>query len=263
METISKVSKGTKMDQIYLSKNRTGLSIGQYVLITPLKTNEENKPNPFFYNIKNLEKIKVQIINEILEKLTNELEEIENIIVTGSFLERGFNFQDIDIIILTKKTLNSNKLTKELEDLTNIKVHLILMSKEDFFKGVSTDPLFENMLSKFVSLERIVLNFKRILIPKILDINLLKSKDLIENFDILDGRQKYCLLKNLIAIKLFLELKKISNEKIDSEISKEFKITPENLKKNMISKKDIAQKFNKLYQLTFNKILNKIKNGSK
>ena len=43
---------GSKMDQIYLPKNRYGLMNGQYAVITPLETKFKEKEDfkPFFYN---------------------------------------------------------------------------------------------------------------------------------------------------------------------------------------------------------------------
>ena len=49
MEIISKISKGTKMDQIYIPKNRPGLDIGTYVKIIPIE--EKIIKRPYFYNI--------------------------------------------------------------------------------------------------------------------------------------------------------------------------------------------------------------------
>ena len=37
MELIGRISKGSKMDQIYIPKNRIGFSAGEYVLILPIK----------------------------------------------------------------------------------------------------------------------------------------------------------------------------------------------------------------------------------
>ena len=45
MEIISRVSKGSKMDQIYIPKNRAGLTIGEYVVITPLSREIKKQEN--------------------------------------------------------------------------------------------------------------------------------------------------------------------------------------------------------------------------
>ena len=41
MEIIGKISKGTNMDQIYISKQRDGMPIGEYVLIKPITIDEK------------------------------------------------------------------------------------------------------------------------------------------------------------------------------------------------------------------------------
>jgi len=45
MVIISKISKGSKMDQIYLPKNRSNLNIGDYVIISPLNQEKKNTVN--------------------------------------------------------------------------------------------------------------------------------------------------------------------------------------------------------------------------
>jgi len=86
MELIAKISKGTKMDQIYIPKNRPGLSAGDYVIIKSL---EVQKPaeNPYLYNIKSIEPVKLEIVNEIFGIIDKSLD-YANIIITGSFIEQ-------------------------------------------------------------------------------------------------------------------------------------------------------------------------------
>ena len=101
---MSKISKGTRMDQIYIPKTRApGFEIGETMLIKPAL--QKIKPKPYYYNISYLEPIK----NVMIEEILNYFEHIDNIIITGSFLEKGYDFEDIDIILITdKKTDNQN-----------------------------------------------------------------------------------------------------------------------------------------------------------
>ena len=71
MELIAKISKGSNMDQIYIPKNRTGLPIGQYVIIAPLEKElaKKQKFKPFFYNVSGLEPLKLEIIESIFNWL--------------------------------------------------------------------------------------------------------------------------------------------------------------------------------------------------
>ena len=103
MELIGRISKGSKMDQVYIPKNRSGMNTGEYVLIMPLRKSIEGRKKspfkPYFYNLKSVEPIKLHIIEEIFSMIEKEAN-AENIIITGSFLEPGFKFNDIDILII-------------------------------------------------------------------------------------------------------------------------------------------------------------------
>jgi hypothetical protein len=130
--------------------------------------------------------------------------------------------------------------------------------------GLRTDPLYQAMLSRFVSKQRLIFKIKDMPDYKILDLHLIKSQSLIDNFDILTGKEKYSLTRNLIAIKLFLENKKVTNEMIDSEIMRLFKLkTINELKDNIINKLEFLRRFKEIYKKTFNKIMEGIKNESK
>ena len=194
MELIAKISKGSKMDQIYLPKNRIGLATGQYVLVSQLNNiiKKEKEFRPFFYNLKDIAPIKLQIIKQIFINL--EALNPENIIITGSFLEQGFHFNDIDIILITKNKPEIREIQKNLESQLKIKIHLLVLNNKSLTEGLSKDPLYEMMLSKCVSKERLIYNAERDIDYKILDYQLLKSKSLIDNFDILNGNEKYYFL---------------------------------------------------------------------
>jgi len=61
MEIIGRISKGSRMDQVYIPKNRAGLEVGSYVVIKPVKT-EKIIEKPYFYNVEEIEPIKIKII---------------------------------------------------------------------------------------------------------------------------------------------------------------------------------------------------------
>src|SRR3989344_7711032 len=105
MELVGKVSKGTKMDQIYIPKNRHGLNDGEYVLIKAVQQKEEAK-KPYFYNVRELEPLKLKVIDDVFLLVDRNISGYDNIIITGSFLDKGFNFNDLDIIIITDKEIN-------------------------------------------------------------------------------------------------------------------------------------------------------------
>ena len=251
------------MDQIYLPKNRNGFGIGSYVLLKPL-TEEKPEERPYFYNIKKIEPIKIQLANEILKIIDKETENNDNVIITGSFLEKGFNFNDIDILLITNSKLDESGLRQKIEETTKIKIHLIILDNASLIKGLSADPLYHMMLGRCIAKKRIIFNVKHEINYKILDLHLLKSKSLIDNFDILGGNEKYYLTRNMIAISLFLRHRKIEPEAVDKEIIRQFNLKNIlEIKNNMIEKNKFISKYKNIYNATFKSIMESINNGSK
>ena len=146
MEMVGKISKGSKMDQIYIPKNRVGFNNGEYVLISPFKGRIEKQFKPHFYNVNNLEPIKMKVIEDIFS-LINRKADAENIIITGSFLESGFEFNDIDILLVNERKINIIIIKEEIEKITGIKTHIILLGNKTLILGLSSDPLYNLMLS--------------------------------------------------------------------------------------------------------------------
>src|SRR3989344_4483632 len=130
VEIISKISRGTKMDQIYVSKNRNPeFEVGSYVAISPALKKQAIKP--YYYRVSQLEPIKTQIISEIFEFLS-----AENVIITGSFLEKGFNLEDIDIIVINGAKQPIESFVKKKFGMV---AHIISTSYDELRKGLNTD----------------------------------------------------------------------------------------------------------------------------
>ena len=262
VELIGRISKGSRMDQIYIPKRRVDFTVGSYVAIRPLETVEE-EIKPFFYNIKHLEPIKTKIIKEIFKNL-NYLIKCDNIIITGSFLNEGFRFNDIDIILVSEEKIDTKQLVDLLESRIGPKFHLILISNKALVKGLSTDPLYMIMLSRCVAKTRFVYRVKPKINCKLLDLHLLKSKLLTHNFDFLTGDEKYEMTRNLVAINQFISKKEVTKDKIDLAINNFFgNKTVQKLKNNLISTKDFLKKYNKVYNNAQNRILKGIKDEPK
>lgn len=253
------------MDQIYIPKQRNILDIGEYVTIKPLvlENNIDRDYEKFyFYGIRKLEPIKITIIKEIIRYI-NKNTYYENIIITGSFLDKGFNFKDVDILLISREKVNKHLLENSLENKLGIKIHLLILDNKSVRKGLETDPLYQSMISRCVAVKRIAPINKHKINYKILDLHLLKSKILVDNFDILDGKEKYDLIRNLIAIHLFLKGIKVTIAKIHKEINLLLKHSVEEIKKNKIDKKSFLKKYKKLYNEASDKILKGIKYDSK
>lgn len=259
MELIGRISKGSKMDQIYIPKNRTGFSSGDYVLIQPIDKRERKDKNKlYFYGVKCLEPIKLRVIEEISILISREANP-ENIIITGSFLEPGFNFNDLDILIINEQKINLDKIRSKIENMTGIKTHIILLDKKTLISGISSDPLYTLMISKCISKNRLIFKAERKINYKILDLLLLKSKTPIDNFGILSGNEKYYLTLNMVSILLFIQNKKLSKEIVNKEIEKIFSIKISEIKENLITKEDFIKKYKEIYNKTFNLIMESIK----
>lgn len=262
MERIGRISKGTLMDQIYLPKNRAGLKIGEYVLIKPLEEKEESQRRMeklYFYGVRSLEPFKTNLIETIFQEIDNKINNYDNIIITGSFLDKGFNFHDLDILLVSKETTNItniNLLKEDLEKLTGIDMHVILLSHVSLLKGLSRDPLYQLMLSKCVARKRIITRFEPVIDYKLLDYHLLKSGLLKDNFKALTGREKYYLVRNLVAISIFLKSKKVNREEVDKVILKEFSLKNiSQIKENILIEKEFLPRYTQIYKQTFNSIL--------
>jgi len=251
-ELIKKISKGARFNQIYLQKNEgIGFEPGKSVVISPLENRISKEPAIFEYNVK-LESLKREIA-KLVFKVTDNYGYYDNIIITGSFLDEGFNFEDIDIIIINPVNMEKDRLKDSIRQNTGINPHLILIDSESFNKGIKRDPLFRLMVDRYVSARRAIFRKDREINYKLLDIYLLKNKNLIEGYDLFSIRQRKKLLRDFISIKLFSENKEVTIKSIEKEINMLFgKDIIENLfyygnneeKHKFISK--LKKEFNKL-----------------
>jgi len=263
MEIIGKVSKGSKMDQIYIPKNRAGLAIGDYVVVKPL---EGKKPIEkfYFYGIKGVEPIKLGIIKDIMRIIEKNIESYGNLIVTGSFLDEGFHFNDLDLIFVAENEIKTNIVKKEIKEKTGIQAHILTLNNKSLVRGLEVDPLYQMMLSRCIVSNRLVFKAKHRVDYKLLDLHLLKSKTLIDNFDFLSGNEKYDLVRNMLAIWLYMNGKKVNKEIVDREIKKSLGLNDINkLKQNMVDKKIFLKKYKLMYDKVFAKILRGIESGAK
>ena len=146
-----KISKGTIMDQIYVPKERPlGFELGAPVVIKPLV--EEKEIKFVYYNINRLESVKIII----MQKIFSELNFADNIIITGSFLEKGFQFNDIDVILIDDKKIDTKKIEKNFSNSFDLNFHVIALDYNTLLKGLETDPLYQAVLSRYVAKKRLI-----------------------------------------------------------------------------------------------------------
>src|SRR3990167_2007807 len=242
MELIAKISKGSKMDQVYIPKNRIGFSAGSYVIIRPLE-GKKTVEKPYLYNIKSIEPVKLEIAEEIIS-IIDKITENENIIISEGKADEEY-------------------ARKSIEDSIKIKTHIILLDDKALIKGLETDPIYQMMLSRCIAKKRFIYKTKNKINYKLLDLHLLKSKSLIDNFGLLNGEEKYYLTRNMVAISLFLQNKKIDKEKVDKEIIRIFDLRDINdIKQNILDKNNFLKNYKNVYKKTFDMVMESI-NGPK
>ena len=263
MEIIGKVSKGSRMDQVYIPKKRSDFPIGAYVVLKQLEKKKLVQKH-HFYGIKYLEPVKVDLIKKVMTLIEQVVPTAENMFIVGSFLDRGFHFNDLDILIVSEQKGGEKSIVKKIKEEIGIQAQIIMLNNKELLKGITTDPLYQMMLSKCVARKRFLYKKKHEMNYKLLDLHLLKSKVLLDNFDMLTGSEKYYLTRNMIAILLFIQQKKLSREVVDSEIKKLFSLKNiDDLKQNMLNKNVFLKKYKQVYTMTFDRILRICKDGAK
>lgn len=245
------------MDQIYLPKLRPpGFAVGEMVEIRPTK---KQKRSCYTYKVSKLEPLKSLIKDEIFDYFG----QVDNVIITGSFLEEGFQFNDIDIILIGHLQPSSD-WQKHFMDTLGIKAQFICLDRKSLLQGLQQDPLFQMMMSKYLAKKRELLHYQNKFNYKLLDLHLFKSKTLIDNFDILTGKEKYDLVRNALAIRLFLKEQTLSKEEVDQEMGRLFgKGIVEKLRNNIVEKRTFLKAFKKVYNQIQALIIEKIGEESK
>lgn len=263
MELIRKISMGSRMNQIYIPKEKIGFNAGAYVVIKPIATSEITG-RLFSYGSLHLSSLKTKIAEQIF-RIILRVAEVENIFIVGSFLEEGYNFNDIDIIIIAgKRDIDKNKISAEIEEDIGVQAHLIVCDYPTLARGINSDPLFELMMSRYISIKRWITKKIRTFDYKKLDLQLFKSRALDKNFDYLTGKQKYDFIRNLIALKLFIEGERLTYHNLDNEVKKSFSIKKGEILNNMIAdRKALIKIYNSIFKSLEKTILKGIEHESK
>src|SRR3989338_6612550 len=161
LQLISKVSKGTKMDQIYLTKNRAGMQPGSYVIVQEVPTLQPSV-HPVLYGVSRIEPIKMRVIQEIFT-LLEKMMPPHTCIIGGSFLNKGFNFEDIDMFIIAENILSAKYLGSTMHDKFGIAMHIVPLTPQEYEAARKAEPLLNLALSKCVSSKRLPRGNKRVI----------------------------------------------------------------------------------------------------
>ncbi|MBI2139933.1 hypothetical protein HYU14_03345 [Candidatus Woesearchaeota archaeon] len=261
MELIARVSTGSRMDQIYIAKQRDGFPIGSYVLIKPLETVAKENIKLFPHNIAQVEPVKLYIIKSLAQSIKSRHE--GEVIVFGSFLNPGFRFNDVDVILLSSTEGAYGTIGKKLEEETGLKIHLTMLSEPSLLKGIATDPLFALLMNNHIATKRMMFDAKRDLNFKLLDLHLQKSKMFIENFEMMAGSEKLKMVRNLAAIEYFMKGKKFPKQGTDALIDHTFsKGTALRLRDNTLLKEEIKKRYRQVFDSAQKEILKGISDGA-
>lgn len=253
MEILSKVSKGSRMDQIYLPKQRHGLPVGTPVTVRPLEA-ARAAVAPVFYRVRHLEPVKVRIIEDLFAHVQHTVP-ADNVIVSGSVLEPGFQFNDLDVLVVSDEPISGALLTRELEDATGVKIHLLTLSRQALQEGLATDPFYAMLLGRCVAAKRFLFRIRRRCNFRLLDLHLLRSEPLLHGFDLLDGPAKYAHTRNLAAIALFVDGRPVHPDATDRTIKARLGVESQDLKRNMVDKATFLRAYRQLYAKTQKAIL--------
>lgn len=205
---IHRISKGSKFNQIYIPKEMdSSFKVGSLVEISLIKRK--------IYASKNFSLIefKQTLIDEIFSSLSN-FNEIQQIFIVGSFLTKKEDYNDIDILLITKEEI-SEKVHNFLTNKFNLKFHVICTTKHNLKELTKIDPLIRNMLHEYISTDKIILP-KREIDKEHLKFLLMMPEDLLEVN--VSGKEYYNSLRRLLAIEKFLENKDENPEKIEIEL---------------------------------------------
>lgn len=233
------------MDQIYLPRQREGFPVGSFVEISPVIPVQKVE-SLAFYNTQNIEPIKLHMIKEMF-RIIEEHNNVENVIVAGSFFNEGFHFNDIDVIVISDKDIDQKMIQARLEETLGGKFQVVELSKKEFQDALLQEPMMDCMVQKCVSRESFVVPSTKQMNWKSLDLSLLSSELLIENFPFLSTNERYKQVRNLIAIYNFIENKRMSSvdDSIDALFGKGISVA---LRNGTLELKDFRKKYKQVYQ---------------
>ena len=211
---IHKVSKGSRFNQIYIPLGMNGIfEIGDIVEIKLLR-----KKVSFYYskNLKKLSNYKENLAKELFSFLSG-FKEIKQAFIVGSFLTSKIDYNDIDIILISDKNIES-KVYQSLIEKFNIKFHIIIVPEKRFEYLKYFCPLTKSMLSYFVSNKEFTLPVENKLDTKHITFLLMTPEDLLKVN--IGSRAYYDSIRRLITIEIFLENKPVDILEINNQMIK-------------------------------------------
>ncbi len=214
MKFVSTVSKGGKLNQIYVPKDvEDKFESGDIVEVRLLK-----KRIYLFYskNLKRLSTFKERLIRDIFSVLSNE--GFRQIFIVGSFLTQKVEYNDIDILVVADRSGEDveERTYEKLTDQLNLRFHVISVNEDRLPYLLETCPLTRSMLYCYVSNKDLNLKHEKRLDKNHIRFLLMMPEDVLEIN--VGSHVFYDSLRRLITIERFLTDKKEDPAKANDEL---------------------------------------------
>lgn len=209
------VSRGSRFNQIYVPKNMGNLiQVGDEVEVRLIK-----KHTTLHYSngLAKLSEFKENLIKEIFSFLNGNFE-VNYIFIVGSFLTEKISYNDIDIVLIAKKSNKEFEETvyKKLIEKLNLKFHALAIEEERFWHLLKMCPLTRAMFNNFISNQPIKIPSIKLIDKKHIKFLLMMPYDLLEIK--LGSRAFFDNLRRLITIEKFLKNESLNMLKIIREL---------------------------------------------
>ena len=208
------VSKGSKFNQIYIPKNIENLiEVGDKVEV---KLIEKHTKLHYSKSLKDLSEFKKNLIENIFSFLNKD--NIKQIFIVGSFLTEKINYNDIDVVLITKKISKKleHSIYKKLIEKFNLKFHLLFIEEKEFINLLNICPLTKSMFTISISNKKIINQNEKVINKNHIKFLLMMPYDLLEIK--LSSRNFFNSLRRLITIEKFLKNKSLNTKEINREL---------------------------------------------
>ncbi len=232
-----RVSKGSKFNQIYIPNAFcNSFEVGDLVEVKLLK-----KKTQLYYsdNLKHLSKFKENILKSTFSVL-NQIKDVSQVYVFGSFLTKTVDYRDIDILLVTDNAtleeLAFNKLTKEL----NLKFHIISVNEDKLNHLIKICPLVRSMFYYCISNKEVIRLPQQEIEKNHIMFLLMMPEDILTTN--LSSKYFYDSLRRLVTIEQFLKGKgldpKLINELLENALDKS--LIKALMNNELLNKKEIS-----------------------
>jgi hypothetical protein len=202
LKFIRNVTKGSRFNQIYIPKSMEGsIEAGDVVEVKLLKKRVRLH---YSEKLKKLSEFKETLIKDIFSYLEEHFD-FTSIFIVGSFLIEKVDYNDIDIVLISKGKNNDfeNIVYRKLIEKFNLKFHIISIEEQNFWNLLQICPLTKSMFSYYISNNPFIISNDKHLNKKHLKFLLMMPYDLLEIN--LSSRRYFDNIRRLVTIERFLK----------------------------------------------------------